>query len=307
MKDLHPITLTRSHDDIHSGGFSKKEERDLGLDHGQISLEISTLHELVTLHRAYFAKNLETYKKIFLENNPLYQQLKENVFVHREAAVDESTIFNTKQGIIVIEKEVTVLPFTYLVGPLRINENAIINPHAHISGSYIGTFSKIGGEVGNSVIESYSNKGHYGYIGDSYIGSWVNLGGGTSTSNLKNTYGEVRMSGVRTGEQFLGSIIADYVKTAGNTLIYTGKVIGVNAHIYGTATEDVPSFTNYISGHMMVTLPVDIACTIAERMCARRHIKLTGQQESALRSAYKATENDRIQKGVKEGKLSFQY
>ena len=43
----------------------------------------------------------------------------------------------------------------------------------------------------SSIILGFSNKSHEGFMGHSYVGKWVNLGAGTTTSNLKNTYGEI--------------------------------------------------------------------------------------------------------------------
>ncbi len=305
MKDnLYPITLTHKLTDIHCGGFSIDEEKALGFIEGELFEMPKELFEFVTLHKKNLGRNLNLYKTK-IEKNPEYKKVKEDVYCHTSTIVYEGTVFDTTKGIIVIEKDVRILPFTYLVGPLRIDEHATINPHAYISNSYVGKFCKIGGEVGNCIIESYSNKGHYGCIGDSFIGSWVNIGAGTSTSNLKNTYGTINMSGKNTSEQFLGSIICDYVKTAINTSIYTGKIIGTNAHIYSTVTTDVPAFANYISKNNMVAIPLETAVTTAERMSARRNVTLTEDMKKVLSYAYTETEKERELNGVKEGKLSF--
>ena len=65
--------------------------------------------------------------------------------------------------------------------------------------------------------ETLTLKGHEGFVGHSYLGRWVNLGAGTTTSNLKNTYGSVALwtpDGVRdTGLQFLGTLFGDHAKT----------------------------------------------------------------------------------------------
>ena len=305
MDSLYPLSLTRSNDTIHTGGFSQQEEEVFGFKKNELFILPTALHELITLHRKNFARNLEFYKKKCLEENKEYNHETPGVFIHQDAKIHDTTVFDTTKGIIVIEKGATINPFAYLVGPLRIDEQAIINPHAFISNSYIGQHSKIGGEVASSVIESYTNKGHYGYVGDSYVGSWVNLGGGTATSNLKNTYGEITMNGIKTGEQFLGAVIADHVKTAGNTSIYTGKIIGIGAHIYGTVTEDVPSFTNYISKNNLVAIPLEVTLSVADRMYARRNKAVMDEDKKMLSYAYTETEKDRKAKGVQEGKLSL--
>ena len=109
--------------------------------------------------------------------------------------------------------------------------NSVIE-HAAIKDTVsIGHTAKIGGEVEASIIESFTNKQHHGFLGHSYLGSWINLGAGTCNSDLKNTYGNVKMeyrgSKVDTGMQFVGCIMGDYAKTAINTGIFTGKLIGV--------------------------------------------------------------------------------
>lgn len=305
-KNLWPITLTRKISDIHSGGFSMEEEKALGFNEGELFKLPSAIHELITFHKKYLCRNMELYKEKVLQNNTEYKEMGEDVYFHSNATVHESVVCDAKDGVIVIEKGAQIKPFSYLVGPLRISTNATVNSHSHIANSYIGKFSKVGGEISGSVVEAYSNKMHYGGIFDSYIGSWVNLGGGTSNSNLKNTYGPVKMAGIETNELFLGTVIADHVKTAINTSIYTGKIIGIGAHIYGTVTEDVPSFTNYINKDKMTTIPFDVTLKTAVRMFLRRHeTEFPEEDKKVLSYAYTETENERKERGVKEGKLTF--
>src|SRR5205823_3851298 len=65
---------------------------------------------------------------------------------------------------------------------------------------------------------------------------WANLGAGTITSNLKNTYGRVRLdvagTPLETGLQLLGSLIGDHAKTAIGTLLATGTVVGTGANVF---------------------------------------------------------------------------
>lgn len=306
MEDkLYPITLTRKISDIHSGGFSMDEEKVLGFKEGELFEKPTELFELVTFHKKNLGKNLNLYKEKILKIDDSYKEIKTGVFLHKDAQINEQVVFDTKDGIIVIEKDVQIKPFSYIVGPLRIGEGTIIAAHAYIRLSSIGKHCKIGGEVVGMVIEDYSNKAHHGCVADGYIGSWVNLGGGTSSSSLKNTYGKVRLGGKETGEDFIGPIIADHVKTAINTSIYTGKIIGVSSHIYGTVVIDIPSFTNYISKNNMTILPPEIAIEIAEKMQSRRNIKTTEEYRKMLEYTYSQTKDERENAGVKSGKLSF--
>lgn len=274
-----------------------EEEKSLGFTPGELFDTPSELFELVTFHKKNLSRNLEKYRDLILKNND-YTEIKPGVFSHVGAVIDEQVVFNTKNGIVIIERGAHINPFNYISGPIRIDEGATINPHSNISNSYIGKYCKIGGEVSNSIIESYSNKGHHGYLGDSYVGSWVNIGGGSSTSNLKNTYGKIKLGGVETGEQFLGSIIADHVKIAINVSIYTGKVIGVGSHVYGTVETDVPNFVNYFSKDKTTDIPIEITEKIAERMMSRRNIKFTEDDKAMISYAYNATEGNRNSTGV---------
>jgi len=105
-----------------------------------------------------------------------------------------------------------------------------------VTGCSIGDVSKVRGEISSSIILGYSNKGHEGFVGHSYLGRWVNLGAGTTTSNLKNTYGTVSLwtpSGVRDSKmQFLGTMFGDHVKTGIGLRLTTGAVLGAGANVF---------------------------------------------------------------------------
>ncbi|MCX7038784.1 MAG: glucose-1-phosphate thymidylyltransferase, partial [Spirochaetes bacterium] len=163
----------------------------------------------------------------------------------------------------------------------------------------IGERCKIGGEIEASVIEGYTNKQHHGFLGHSYVGSWVNLGAGTSNSDLKNTYGEVRLefhhAKVDTGMQFLGAVIGDYAKSAINTSIFTGKIVGVSSMLYGFVGQNVPSFCNYARSFGQITeCPVDQAVLIQKRMFARRGIAQSVEDVEVLKAAFELTRSERL-------------
>jgi UDP-N-acetylglucosamine diphosphorylase/glucosamine-1-phosphate N-acetyltransferase len=114
--------------------------------------------------------------------------------------------------------------------------------------SSIGPRCVVHGEVSNCVFLGYANKGHDGFLGHSVVGRWVNLGAGTINSNLKNTYGNIRLllgsERVETGMQFMGSLIGDHVKTAIGTMMPTGCVVGTGANLFGSKRPEaaVPPF-----------------------------------------------------------------
>jgi UDP-N-acetylglucosamine diphosphorylase/glucosamine-1-phosphate N-acetyltransferase len=151
-------------------------------------------------------------------------------------------VLDAQAGPIVIGDSAVVRPGAVISGPAYIGAHSTLHDGAVIRGNtVIGPHCKVAGEIIGSVLQAYSNKAHDGFLGDSWIGEWVNLGAGTTNSNLLNTYGEIvaratpEGSNERTGEQFLGAIIGDHVKTAISTRIMTGTVIHTGAMIATTA------------------------------------------------------------------------
>jgi glucose-1-phosphate thymidylyltransferase len=162
----------------------------------------------------------------------------------------------------------------------------------------LGHTTKIGGEIEASVIEPYTNKQHHGFLGHSYLGSWINLGAGTCNSDLKNTYGQVKMEyrgqQVATGMQFLGCIMGDYAKTAINTGIFTGKTIGCCSMVYGFVTTNVPSFVNYARLFGQVTeLPPEVMVATQQRMFARRSVQQRPCDVQLLNAMFELTRHER--------------
>ncbi len=163
---------------------------------------------------------------------------KHAIHIDRGASLGPFCVIDASAGPVVIGANVTVRPFAVLVGPCAILDGSIICERALIKAStVIGPRCRIGGEVGGTIIQGFSNKSHDGHLGDSFVGEWVNIGAGSDNSNLLNTYGEVivRLSPtsgfVRTGRQFWGSIIGDHVKLAIGTRLMTGTTIGTGAMI----------------------------------------------------------------------------
>jgi UDP-N-acetylglucosamine diphosphorylase/glucosamine-1-phosphate N-acetyltransferase len=164
------------------------------------------------------------------------------IHAHATATIAPGVVLDATHGAIAIDRGATVRPGAIIVGPAYVGEQSTVLEHALIkANTAIGPVCKVAGEVGGSILQSHSNKGHDGHIGDTWIGQWVNLGAGTTNSNLLNTYGEVtaacspRSRRERTGLTFFGAIIADHVKTAICTKLMTGSVIGLGAMIACTA------------------------------------------------------------------------
>ncbi|HLV40225.1 GlmU family protein, partial [Xanthomarina sp.] len=208
-----------------------------------------------------FSKNGEAIQEDFdlLTNNRKSQPIPSSVntikpeliFIEEGAKVEFTTL-NATNGPIYIGKDAEVMEGSLIRGPFALCEQGTIKMGAKIYGpTTVGPFSKVGGEVTNSVIFGYSNKGHDGFLGNSVIGEWCNLGADTNNSNLKNNYAEVRLwdyeteSFARTGLQFCGLMMGDHSKCGINTMFNTGTVIGVNANIFGSGfpRNFVPSFS----------------------------------------------------------------
>jgi UDP-N-acetylglucosamine diphosphorylase/glucosamine-1-phosphate N-acetyltransferase len=154
-----------------------------------------------------------------------------------EAAVEPHVVFDVRTGPVWLGRGVEVRAFTRLAGPLAVGPGSRL-VGGPIRESSIGPRCVVHGEVSNTVFVGYANKAHDGFLGHSVVGRWVNLGAGTITSNLKNTYGPVRLQlaggRVETGMTFLGSLIGDHVKTAIGTMLPTGCVLGTGANVFGT-------------------------------------------------------------------------
>jgi UDP-N-acetylglucosamine diphosphorylase/glucosamine-1-phosphate N-acetyltransferase len=175
---------------------------------------------------------------------------KENIYIGKNSRVMPGVVINAEDGPVWIADNCLVMAQAVLEGPLFVGNNSKIKASAKIyPNTSIGEVCKIGGEVEDSIIQSYSNKQHEGFLGHSYLGSWINIGADTNNSDLKNNYGEINIylhnRTVATGKQFLGVIMGDHTKTAINTMINTGSVIGACCNIFGGGfpPKYIPSFS----------------------------------------------------------------
>lgn len=172
----------------------------------------------------------------------------ENIFIEKGAKITHS-IINASTGPVYIGRNAEVMEGSIIRGPLALCEGAVIKMGAKIYGATtIGPYSVAGGEIKNSVLFGYSNKAHDGYLGDAVVGEWCNMGAGTSNSNLKNSAGDIKVMTIK-GEVNAGIkcgvLMGDYSRTAINTSINTGTVIGVCANVFGNGLtpKHIPSFS----------------------------------------------------------------
>jgi UDP-N-acetylglucosamine diphosphorylase/glucosamine-1-phosphate N-acetyltransferase len=229
----------------------------------------------------------------------------------RGSTVEPFVTIDLRKGPVFIGEGSTVMSNSRISGPCFVGRGSVVFPGSFTGSSYIGEVSRVGGEVESSVIAGYSNKRHYGYLGHSYVGEWVNLGAGTTVSNLKNTYGTVRVrmgeGVVDTGRTFLGPLVGDHVKSAIGTLVFSGKAIGAFSHLYGTVTDDVPPFTIHARPLVrdLYELTLESALETARRMMSRRGISPSQAFERAVRIAFELTAEERRAAGVKGERFGF--
>lgn len=212
---------------------------------------------------------------------------KANLFIEEGAKVEFATL-NCQKGKIYIGKDAEVMEGSHLRGSIALCEHATVNMGAKFYGATtIGPYSKVGGEISNSVIWGYSNKGHDGFLGNSVLGQWCNLGADTNVSNLKNTYNTIQLWDYQkggytsSGLQFCGVLMGDHSKTAINTQINSGTTVGVFANLFsaGFPSKYIP---NFAWGASAEKYRLDEAFAVAERVMARRGIAFDEKEQHIL-------------------------
>ena len=232
------------------------------------------------------------------------------IAVGRNASVEEGTVLDARQGGIYIGPDAYVAT-SRIVGPAHIGGRTQVKQFTIIESSYIGHNCRVAGEIEHSIISDHTNKAHAGFVGHSYVGEWVNVGAMTTTSDLKMTYGNIKMSSgkakVDTGQNKVGSFIADMAKTSIGTLIYSGRRIGVSAHLHGLVAQDVPSFTIYGSsiGSKNAELELRSAIATQKKMMTRRNQTMSKAYEQVLKDVFSMTAIDRKGAGVRKAKFAL--
>lgn len=242
---------------------------------------------------------LLTKGKTSAKAHPSATLLGDDIFIEEGASVINCSL-NALDGPVYIGKNANVQDGAFIKGPFALCEGATVNMAAKIKdGTTVGPHCKVGGEIGNSILIGYSNKGHDGYMGNSVIGEWCNLGADTNTSNLKNNYSNVRVwsyaegRSVDTQSQFCGLLMGDHSKCGINTMFNTGTVVGVSANIFGGdfPPKHIPSFS-WGGSDGFVSYRFDKAMDVAEKVMARRKISLDEPQKDLLEYINKNTQHN---------------
>lgn len=224
----------------------------------------------------------------------------ERIFIEEGAVLQFATL-NASTGCIYIGKDAEVMEGTLIRGSFALCEHSATKLGTKVYGpTTVGPHSKIGGEVNNSVIFGYANKGHEGFLGNSVIGEWCNLGADTNTSNLKNNYAEVKLWDYETGRfaptglQFCGLMMGDHSKCGINTMFNTGTVVGVSANIYGAGypRNFVPSFI-WGGPQGTMTYKTNKAYEVADVVMKRRGLSLEQVDIAILDAIFEATKSYR--------------
>ncbi|WP_185852073.1 putative sugar nucleotidyl transferase [Blattabacterium cuenoti] len=218
---------------------------------------------------------------------------KDKIFLEEDIKTN-NVVLNAQYGPIYIGKKVEIMEGAVIRGPVAIGEHTTLNVGAKIyGGTTIATFCKIGGEIFNSVIFSYSNKVHDGFLGNSILGEWCNLGAGTNISNLRNDYQKVtvwnyeKKDFIPTDLQFFGIIMGDHSKSAINTQFNTATIAGISDNIfgYGFPPRYIPSFS--LGGiQNKKRIPFNKVCETAEIMMNRRNVNFSALERNILEYLY---------------------
>ena len=219
------------------------------------------------------------------------------VYLHPDARLDGPLVLDARDGPIAIDAA-HVEPFSYIQGPAAICAGALIASARIRAETTIGPVCRIGGEVEASIVQSYSNKHHDGFLGHSYLGEWVNVGAMTTNSDLKNTYGSIRvgMEGlgqIDSGVLKLGCFLADHVKLGIGLHLNGGAVIGTGSNIFGVhfAPKTIPPFT--WGGEIFREYQIDRMVDVARRVMTRRKVALAPAYEAMLREVFAMTRGSR--------------
>ena len=224
----------------------------------------------------------------------------ENIFIEEGAKLEFVTL-NASTGPIYIGKNSEIMEGSVIRGPFALCEEAQVKLGSKVYGATtVGPHSRIGGEVNNSVLFGYSNKGHDGFLGNSVLGEWCNIGADSNNSNLKNNYDEVRLWSyetegfARTGLQFCGLMMGDHSKCGINTMFNTGTVIGVSTNIFGSGfpRNFVPSFS-WGGASGFTTYLTKKAFETAKIVMSRRKIEFTEEDAKIMEHIFEETKKFR--------------
>ena len=222
-----------------------------------------------------------------------------NIFIGEGSVIKSGAVIDAEDGPVYIGKNVKVMPNAVIAGPCFIGDNSIIKIGAKIyENTSIGECCKVGGEVEGSIIHSFANKQHDGFLGHSYISQWCNLGAGTNTSDLKNNYSNVKVmlngKEIDTGSMFVGLIMGDHSKSSINTMFNSGTICGVSSNIFGSGfpSKNIPSFS-WGGSESLTEYKLEKAVEVAKEVLKRRNVEFTEVDEKLFNKIFEMTSSQR--------------
>ena len=224
----------------------------------------------------------------------------ENIFIEEGAKLEFVTL-NASTGPIYIGKNAEIMEGSVIRGPFALCESGRVKLATKVYGATtVGPHSVIGGEVNNSVLFGYSNKGHDGFLGNAVLGEWCNIGADSNNSNLKNNYEEVKLwsyeteNFAKTGLQFCGLMMGDHSKCGINTMFNTGTVVGVSTNIFGAGfpRNFVPSFS-WGGASGFTTYLTKKAFETPKIVMARRNVEFSEEDAKILEHVFEITKKYR--------------
>jgi UDP-N-acetylglucosamine diphosphorylase / glucose-1-phosphate thymidylyltransferase / UDP-N-acetylgalactosamine diphosphorylase / glucosamine-1-phosphate N-acetyltransferase / galactosamine-1-phosphate N-acetyltransferase len=304
------ITRKRAKDiprTIHDNYFAIENLKNLPSQQSEITL-VRYPWELVHHTAAEIVKDFRKIKTSKYINGKIYPGVslinRKNIIIGKGSVIKPGVVLDAEHGPILIGKNVTIMPNAVIEGPAYIGDHSIVKIGAKIyHGTSVGIHCKVGGEIESSVIHSYSNKQHEGFLGHSYLGSWVNLGADTNTSDLKNNYSTVRVfvngTAVDTGMQFVGLTMGDHSKSGINVMFDTGTNVGVSCNVFGAELPPkyLPSFS-WGSGKSYTTYNIEKSIETMRRVMLRRDISMSQAYEKVVRNVFNFSARERKQAGV---------
>jgi UDP-N-acetylglucosamine diphosphorylase/glucosamine-1-phosphate N-acetyltransferase len=285
--------------------FTEETQEEVDFDTYEI-LELD--EEVITINHTWdiFAKNDIAIREDFelltedRTSQPIPKSVNviapENIFIEEGAKLEFVTL-NASSGPIYIGKNAEIMEGSVIRGPFALCEYGRVKLASKVYGATtVGPHSVIGGEVSNSVLFGYSNKGHDGFLGNAVLGEWCNIGADSNNSNLKNNYEEVKLwsyeteNFAKTGLQFCGLMMGDHSKCGINTMFNTGTVVGVSTNIFGSGfpRNFVPSFS-WGGASGFSTYVTKKAFETAKIVMARRQVEFSEQDQKILEHVFEET------------------
>ena len=289
--------------------FTEETQEEVDFDTYEI-LELD--EEVITINHTWdiFAKNDIAIREDFelltedRTSQPIPKSVNviapEKIFIEEGAKLEFVTL-NASSGPIYIGKNAEIMEGSVIRGPFALCEYGRVKLASKVYGATtVGPHSVIGGEVSNSVLFGYSNKGHDGFLGNAVLGEWCNIGADSNNSNLKNNYEEVKLwsyeteNFAKTGLQFCGLMMGDHSKCGINTMFNTGTVVGVSTNIFGSGfpRNFVPSFS-WGGASGFSTYVTKKSFETAKIVMARRQVEFSEQDQKILEHVFEDTKKFR--------------